>query len=78
MENQQLLTVFEAAKSLAVKPVTIRLWAAQRKIGSVKLGRSLRIPLDEISRFVALGYTPAAAIEKLADDALKTSAGDGQ
>jgi excisionase family DNA binding protein len=53
-----MVTVFEAAKSLAVKPVTIRLWAAQRKIGSVKLGRSLRIPLAEISRLVDSGYTP--------------------
>jgi excisionase family DNA binding protein len=60
MESSQMLTVFEAAKSLAVKPVTIRLWASQRKIGSVKLGRSLRIPQTEVSRLVAAGYTPAA------------------
>jgi excisionase family DNA binding protein len=60
-ENSQLLTVFEAAKSLGVKPVTIRSWAAQRKIASVKLGsRALRIPVTELSRLVSAGYTPAA------------------
>jgi excisionase family DNA binding protein len=64
IENSQMLTVFEAAKSLAVKPQTVRLWAAQRKIACVRLGRSVRIPATEISRLVTLGYTPAAPQER--------------
>jgi len=57
------LTVAEAATELRKKPVTIRLWVAQRKLASFKLGRHVLIPRSEIERVLAEGYTPAAAGE---------------
>jgi len=54
-----LLTVVEAAQRWSIKPVTVRAWAARRRIASVKLGRSLRIPETEIERLIERGYQPS-------------------
>jgi excisionase family DNA binding protein len=49
------------AERLGLKPGTIRLWLAQRKIGSVKVGdRAVRIHESEIEKLIERGYTPAA------------------
>jgi excisionase family DNA binding protein len=61
MKSENLLTVAKAAELWAVKPVTVRAWAGQRRIASVKLGRSLRIPEGEIQRLIDEGYQPARA-----------------
>jgi excisionase family DNA binding protein len=58
-EQQTLNTVQKAADQLAMAPVTIRTWMASRRIGYVKLGRSVRIPQSEIIRIIKQGMTPA-------------------
>lgn len=52
------LTVAEAANELSVSVFTIRAWLARRKLGYVKLGRSVRVPAAEIARFVERGTVP--------------------
>jgi excisionase family DNA binding protein len=51
--------VEQAAADLSVSVHTIRAWIARRKIGSVRLGRAVRIPTTEIARLVEQGTTPA-------------------
>jgi excisionase family DNA binding protein len=60
---QILISVTEAATALGIKPVTIRQWANQRKIGRVKLGRRVLIPIVEIERLIEQNLTPAKAAE---------------
>jgi excisionase family DNA binding protein len=50
--------VAEAAAELNLSPATIRAWIAQRRIGHVRLGRSVRIPCHEIQRILEAGYMP--------------------
>jgi excisionase family DNA binding protein len=59
--NDKLLGTDEAAAALGIKPGTIRLWGAQRKIATVKLGRRRLIPEREISRLIAENTIPAKA-----------------
>ena len=54
-----LLTIPQAAERLALKASTLRAWIAQRRIGIVRLGRAIRIPLEEIERLIAEGTIPA-------------------
>ena len=51
-------TVPEAATEMNVSQATIRAWIGQRRIGYVKLGRSVRIPGAEIRRKRESGYVP--------------------
>jgi excisionase family DNA binding protein len=51
-------TVHEAAAELGLSVHTIRAWIARRKIGSIRLGRAVRIPASEIARLVEQGTTP--------------------
>ncbi len=55
--NQQL-RVREAAEMLGVSPHTVRSWIASRKLGSVRMGRSVRVPLAEVERLVDGGWVP--------------------
>jgi excisionase family DNA binding protein len=57
-EGQKLLTVPEAAERLALKEATIRRRILERKIGYVKLGRSVRIPIEVVERLCKEGYIP--------------------
>ena len=52
-------TVKQAAEELNVSVSTIRAWVGQRRIGSVRLGRAVRIPSREISRLLETGFLPA-------------------
>ena len=61
MTPSQLKTVEQAARDLAVSVHTIRAWIARRKIGSVRLGRAVRIPATEITRLIEHGTVPALA-----------------
>ncbi len=54
-----MLTVRQAAERLGLRDSTLRAWIAQRRIGIVRLGRAVRIPLEEIERLVAEGSVPA-------------------
>jgi len=55
----RLRTVQEAASDLCVSVHTVRAWISRRKLGSVRLGRSIRIPSDDIARLVEEGTVPA-------------------
>ena len=55
----QLRTVEQAAADMCVSVHTIRAWIARRKIGSVRLGRAVRVPVSEIERLVERGTIPA-------------------
>lgn len=56
---EQLLTIPETGDALTLKNKTIRAWIAQRRIGCVRLGRSIRVPLSEVKRLINEGSTPA-------------------
>jgi excisionase family DNA binding protein len=38
---------------------TVRGWLASRKLGCIKIGGRVRIPRDELERFIAAGARPA-------------------
>jgi excisionase family DNA binding protein len=56
----RLLSVDEVSGLTAVKPSTWRAWILRRKIKTVKLGRCVRIPEEEIERLVETGTVPAS------------------
>ena len=51
-------TVAQAAAELNLSRATIRAWLAQRRLGYVRLGRAVRIPVSEIQRVLEAGYVP--------------------
>ena len=59
MPAAKLLKVPEAAEMLALSQKTIWQWIGERRIGVVRLGRSVRVPLTEIERLMEEGTTPA-------------------
>jgi len=59
---EELLTVPEAAKRLAVKETTIRAWLVRRKLPRVNCGRSVRVPADAISDFIKRNTVPAREV----------------
>ena len=59
MPAAKLLKVPEAAELLALSQKTVWQWIAERRIGVVRLGRAVRIPLSEIERLMEEGTTPA-------------------
>lgn len=59
MPQKTLHTIKEASEQLSVKPKTLRSWVAARRIGVIRLGRSIRIPAEEIERLVQRGTIPA-------------------
>jgi excisionase family DNA binding protein len=59
MPVQKLLKVPEAAGMLALSQKTIWQWIGNRRIGVVRLGRAVRVPLSEIERLLEEGETPA-------------------
>lgn len=58
-ETRRLLTIPEAAQCLALKEATIRRRILEKRIGYVKLGRSVRIPVEVVERLCKEGYVPA-------------------
>jgi excisionase family DNA binding protein len=56
-------TVVEAAHELGISPFTVRAWIQRRRIGFVRLGRSVRIPESEIQRLLTVGFVPAKQLE---------------
>ncbi len=57
-DNPVLFTVDEVAQGLSVSPACIRRWIFDRKIATVKLGRLVRIPSDEVQRLIQSGLRP--------------------
>jgi excisionase family DNA binding protein len=56
--SERLRTVEQAAADLGLSVHTIRAWVARRKIGHVRLGRAVRIPVGEIERLIERGTVP--------------------
>lgn len=52
-------TIRQAARELNLSEFTVRSWVGQRKIGHLRLGRSIRIPAEEIRRLLEDGLRPA-------------------
>lgn len=59
MPAVKLLKVPEAAEILALSQKTVWQWIGERRIGVVRLGRAVRVPLSEIERLMEEGTTPA-------------------
>ncbi len=59
LAHTQLYTIEKSAEALGLKPPTVRAWMARRKIGFVRLGRAVRIPVAEIERLILAGTVPA-------------------
>lgn len=59
MPIAKLLKVPEAAELLALSQKTVWQWIGERRIGVVRLGRAVRIPITEIDRLLQEGTTPA-------------------
>jgi excisionase family DNA binding protein len=54
-----MLTVAQVADRLGMKPATIRLWIAKRKLAHVKLSRAVRVPEAEVDRMIRENTVPA-------------------
>lgn len=50
------------ADSLSISKHTARRWIAERKVGSVRLGRRVLIPVAEVERLLERGYIPAKRV----------------
>jgi excisionase family DNA binding protein len=55
----KLVRVPEAAELLSISPKTLWAYVAARKIDTVRIGRSVRIPTSAIDRLIDEGTTPA-------------------
>lgn len=55
----ELITVREAAKRLAVSPLTIRRWVALRRVPVVRIGRAVRIREQDLEALIAFGFQRA-------------------
>lgn len=55
----ELHKVPHAAERLTIKTATMWAWIGERKIGTVRIGRSVRVPESEIQRLIHDGFTPA-------------------
>lgn len=56
---KRLLTVREAAEQLGLSPKTVWAWIYSRRLGFVRLGRSIRIPQSAIEQLIEVGSIPA-------------------
>lgn len=56
----QLMTIGETAEALSISKKTVWKYVYAKRIGSVKLGRSRRIPAQCVQEFVDRGMQPAA------------------
>ena len=54
--NFELLTLKETSKWLKVKVSTLRKWAAERRMPTVRIGRGVRVPVAWIEDTIRQGY----------------------
>ena len=59
MNSSELISIEDASRRLGLRPVTVRAWAAARKLARVKLGRRVLIPASEIDRLIERSTIPA-------------------
>jgi excisionase family DNA binding protein len=57
--RKQLCTIRETAEQLHISVKTAWSWRSQGKFGVVCLGRSVRVPQEEIDKLIEEGFTPA-------------------
>jgi excisionase family DNA binding protein len=55
----ELNKVRKFAEKLNIAEKTAWGWIAQGRVGVVRLGRSVRVPQEEIDRLIEEGFTPA-------------------
>jgi excisionase family DNA binding protein len=56
---RKLMDVPAVCEATGLKPPTIRAWAGARRIASVKLGKRLLIPIDEVEKLIEMNLRPA-------------------
>jgi excisionase family DNA binding protein len=56
---KRMLTIGEAAEQLGLSPKTVWSWIYSRRLGFVRLGRSIRIPQSAIEELIEAGSIPA-------------------
>jgi excisionase family DNA binding protein len=57
--EQRLTNVRGVSQMTGMKEVTVRKWIAERRIASVRMGRSVRISVEEVERFIRENTVPA-------------------
>lgn len=57
-QSTQLLTVKEFAERVALKPATIRRKILECQVAFVKIGRAVRLPIEEVHRLIRDGFRP--------------------
>ncbi len=62
--TQRLLTLTEASALLALSPATVRKWRLQNRLPVVKLGRAVRVRLQDIERIMQAGVAGARARDR--------------
>jgi excisionase family DNA binding protein len=55
----RVVSVEEAARTIGLKPSTIRAWIGAKKIASVHPGRRVIIPIEAIDDLLKRGFIPA-------------------
>jgi excisionase family DNA binding protein len=56
---QKLYSLAEVAAITGIKEVTWRVWAAQRRVPIVRLGRRIKIRESDLERFISENFVPA-------------------
>jgi excisionase family DNA binding protein len=56
---EQLLTVPKTAGWLGISTKTAWKWVYERRIGVVRIGRTVRVKQSEVERLIAAGEVPA-------------------
>lgn len=56
--RRRLLSIPEFAEALGITTACGRRWALERKIVTVKLGRLIRVPAEEVDRLISEGLRP--------------------
>jgi excisionase family DNA binding protein len=58
-EDRRLVTCKTAAELTGTRENTWRKWIAQRRVPSVRLGRTVRVSMEAIEKFIAENTVPA-------------------
>jgi excisionase family DNA binding protein len=58
--EQLLVSIEDAAKALSLSPWTLRAWATQGRLETVKLGRRRLVKKSELDRLASGAIRPAA------------------
>jgi excisionase family DNA binding protein len=57
--DDKLLCVAEVAEMLCIRPTTVYQWSYERRLRTVKLGRSLRFRQSDVETFIRSCERPA-------------------